>query len=64
MYVFTDRNLKPVVDLKELDLSAHDCRILELLSLKQQRLQAAQDKAHQFHLAWKEEMDSLRESNR
>ena len=46
------------------DLSPQDCRILELLRLKQVRNQQAQELAHQRHIEWQQEIKDIQESYR
>jgi len=46
------------------ELSPQDIRILELLTLKQQKFQQAQEIAHKRHLEWQQEIKEIQESHR
>ena len=48
-----------LIDISNLDISSHDKRILELLSLKYQKLKEADRKAHIYHLKWQHNLQRM-----
>ena len=46
------------------ELTPQDSRILELLRLKQLKNREAQERAHQRHLEWQQEIRDIQESYR